>query len=128
MFGQELSIIVELIDDDGWTDLEYPTDKQSSIFKWFKEDLLNIKALISSSIFDHYNNQLSELRDAWGYEADVNAPVLSNENEIWKLLKLSNVLISGGWFNALFISLEVSWNPEHGITIMFENGKLIQIE
>jgi len=127
VFGGRLSVRIELIDSDGFTSVSMPSEKQRAIFDWFQNNQNDIFKSVENSVYEYYKGKIQIFHDAWGAEADSKAPHLSNSGEIWKLICNPSILIPS-CFSDLTIMFSSSWDPEHGITVFFENGKVILIE
>lgn len=123
LFGETLAIGIEADANES----EKPTEDTYRVFNWFSENQSSLRELIENVSFAHYQNILPEVRKSWGAEADARAPRLSAPNEIWELLSTPRVvLLSEG--ADLSISLETTWDPEHGLTFLFMDGNLVHVE
>jgi len=126
LFERELEITIEAGDE---YDRELPEECIYSTFKWFHENQIELKATIEKAIFSYYQKVRDEFHQGWGggEEVDENVPVISNQEEIWKLISGPRVYLSTEYVD-LSISFETTWDQEHGITLLFKNEQLFDIE
>ena len=123
-FGKGITITIEG-SESKMGDL--PPPKVYESFKWFRDNQQEIKKASGKRIFKEYQDVYQEFRQAWGNEADKHVPNITLENDIWGLIQKPNI-----WFYCDYcdfgIHWQTAWDPEHGITLFFKNGKIIGSE
>jgi len=123
-FKQEFVVSVELNYE---TEAYGPNEKQRETFVWFERSQNEIRRHLESVIFNIYCDSLPEIRSSWGIDADRYCPVLSDSSQIWSLLSKPKIGLLSEYAD-FFISFSASWDPEHGVTILFEDQKIKKIE
>ena len=125
LFDQTLKITIEA---DENPDSEKPNESIYVAFQWFHDNQKALRKIIEDTIFKHYKSIFEEIHQAWGEEeADLKAPNISTPAEIWNLVCNPEVWLHSEYAD-LSIIFETTWDPEHGVTLMFKNGEVIRVE
>ena len=123
----DVPISLELVDHDGWTELERPKERQPTLLDWLIDNQAHIRAILEASIFEVYQQNIEAFRAAWGGECDKSAPYLSEPNEVWTLLSRPEVSLHNAEAE-LVVSLAATWDTEHGVTVVFKDNEVLFVE
>tara|TARA_R110000868_G_scaffold99833_1_gene274618 strand:+ start:98 stop:553 length:456 start_codon:yes stop_codon:yes gene_type:complete len=123
LFSRILNVTIEANDESD----NRPRKNQYEAYCWLKENEDKLKELLQSSIYQQYQNNLAEIRSSWGPEAEENAPILSDSAEIWVLLSKPDICLLSEYAD-ICVHLETKWDPEHGVTVLIENGTVKRVE
>ena len=123
-FGHGLTIFIE----GSYAEIgDLPEPEVYKSFKWFCDNQLEIKKIAEKRIFEQYRDSYDVFRQAWGNEADKHVPNITLASDIWSLVKNPNISFYCDYCD-FGIRWQTSWDPEHGINLLFRNGEIIRVE
>jgi len=126
LFGKDRLITVII---NGEEDGEFEQSQIDAFIRFFndKENLL-VKA--ENEIYKYYQDVCLEYRGRLEDSADEFAPIVSNKEELAKLVEINQIIFPysfGKEIRKVGLLLNCTWEPEHGLAVKFENEKIIEV-
>ena len=117
--GRVLGGVARVFTVDGYDDDPSQCDIHDTIAAFLGLDERVLKAS-APSIFDYYLDVQSDVGDEEGF------PSINGPDEVWQHIEFGDVTI-GRDGAAVFVSVEsnCSWEPEHGLQIVFRAGRAV---
>ena len=106
---------------------EKPSENVYTSFIWFRDNQDFFRQVLEKTIFNIYQERFEAFRDGLGDDADNSASMITDSSNIWHLISKPKLLFLSD-FADISISFETTWDPEHGITVLIENGKVVLVE
>ncbi|WP_233183211.1 DUF6985 domain-containing protein [Paenibacillus sonchi] len=123
MFGHEKLLTLSIDADD---DAEFE-DAQIIAYKFFIRNMNELLMNAENEILKYYLEVIEEYRERLGEKfADKMAPVISNKEELSKLIEPKRLLfpmVFDEKVRKVGLLLECTWEPEHGLAVKFEDEK-----
>jgi len=127
-----LPITVELFDCkqqvnvsvDGENHIADFEDEQTIILNYLETNLNHILKAAESAIFDHYQTVVCK-----GGMSNV-VPEISKVSEIVAFVKLNTIVVPYNFDSKILefgLSLDCSWDTSHGLGLLYNNFKLVEI-
>lgn len=124
VFGQVLSGTIE---DENADPTGGPNESIYTAFLWFRDNQTLIKKILGNALYDYYQTNHESIKDGWGEEANLRAPLINCAEEIWQLLSNPAMMLSTEFADISF-RFHAAWDPEHGISVWFKDKKIILVE
>lgn len=102
-------------------------DAQIIAYKFFIRNMNELLMNAENEILKYYLEVIEEYRERLGEKfADKMAPVISNKEELSKLIEPKRLLfpmVFDEKVRKVGLLLECTWEPEHGLAVKFEDEK-----
>ncbi|CQR55775.1 hypothetical protein PRIO_3372 [Paenibacillus riograndensis SBR5] len=123
MFGHEKLLALSI-------DAEFE-DAQIIAYKFFFRNMNELLMNAEDEILKYYLEVIEEYRERLGEKfADKMAPVISNKEELSKLIEPKRLLfpmVFDERVRQVGLLLESTWEPEHGLAVKFEDEKIVEV-
>ncbi len=126
-FFGENRLITLIINGEGDEDFE---QNQIDAFVKFFDDNENLLLKAEDEIYEYYQDVCLDYRERLEDSADEFAPIISNKEEIAKLVELNQIIIPysfGKDVRIVGLLLNCTWEPEHGLAVKFENERIVEV-
>ncbi|MEE2732929.1 MAG: hypothetical protein VYA55_19065 [Pseudomonadota bacterium] len=116
-------------------ELRVPSD-HGRLFDWQIEVLnqycqmeARLKETVYDSILGYYLEQLPDLREQFGDQADIRAPLIENASQLTQLITPTGICIGElePSEEAVGLLFECVWEPEHGLGVLLMNWSVAEV-
>ncbi len=125
IFGKDEQVKIIIVADE---EPEFEDSQREAYTEFFKQKD-NLAKDSEKALFDYYKSILQEYRDRLGDDADSLLPILSNQEELSKLVKVTDIYFPETYaeeIRIVGILFNCTWTDK-GLAVKFENEKVVKV-
>lgn len=118
---QKIEIVI-----DAYYENDEILEEQKSAYEYCENNFEHMMENAAKAILKHYReNYMGIASEVYGEDMN-NAPFISMEKEVSKIVKLKQVIICNmmNGKSTIGLTFDCKWDPEHGLGVLIEEGEV----
>ncbi|WP_195173542.1 DUF6985 domain-containing protein [Mycobacteroides abscessus] len=125
-FGRNVTVTLAL---GGWEESEPVEQHQIAAVEQFNLRKAELCAQAEEALYAHYLDRLPDLREQFGDSADELMPIISDKQEIPRLVEPTDFFIQLGFSDDRVVGFlyNCTWEPDLGLAVKFVNETIEEV-